>query len=84
MNDRRRSTCGCPRSVDVHSPVVRWITVPDAAAMLGLSIRQTTALAPKLGGRKAGKRWMLPVDVVLDEVEARSAAYSGRTELDVA
>jgi len=63
---------------------VRWITVPDAAAMLGLSIRQTTALAPKLGGRKAGKRWMLPVDVVLDEVEARSAAYSGRTELDVA
>jgi hypothetical protein len=63
---------------------VRWMTVADAGPLLGLSPRQVTALAPKLGGRKVGKRWLLEQSAVLDEAAARSAAVSGRTEIDVA
>lgn len=59
---------------------VRWISVKAAAIMLGLSERQTTAIAPKLGGRKVGKSWLLLEAEVAEEAEARSAAYSGRTE----
>lgn len=40
-------------------PVVRWVTVADAARLLGLSARQTTAIARSLGGRKVGRRWLL-------------------------
>jgi hypothetical protein len=59
--------------------VVTWITVKEAADLLGLSVRQTTALARRLGGRKVGKAWMLDAAAVLEEADARrSAADSGR------
>jgi hypothetical protein len=57
---------------------VTWITASQAATVLDLSIRQTTALAPKLGGRKIGGRWMLNAHDVVEEREARSAAVGCR------
>lgn len=64
---------------------VTWITVREAADLLGLSVRQTTALARRLGGRKPGKAWLLDASAVLEEAEARhAAADSGRKMTGVA
>jgi hypothetical protein len=69
-----------PLSAERGGPV-RWVTVADAVTLLGLSPRQVTAMAPKLGGRKVGRRWLLDEAEVLEEAEARlSAAVSRRPE----
>ena len=60
------------------SAPVEWITADRAAMLLGLSIRQTTSMASRMGGRKVGGRWMLNAHVVVEEAEARSAAVGGR------
>lgn len=72
-----------PRAPAVLTPVT-WITANEAASMLRLSIRQTTAMASKMGGRKIGGRWMLDAASVAEEAEARSAAVGGRETADVA
>lgn len=65
-----------PPAVTPSAPVV-WITANQAATVLGLSIRQTVSLAPRMGGRKIGGRWMLNAHIVVEEREARSAAVGG-------
>jgi hypothetical protein len=72
---------GEPPAFAERGEPVRWITVADAVTLLGLSPRQITAMAPKLGGRKVGRRWLLDEAEVLEEAEVRlSAAVSRRPE----
>jgi hypothetical protein len=73
---------GTPSADSVPAEGVRWMAVADAAPLLDLSVRQTTAIASKLGGRKVGRRWLLEESAVLDEMRARSAAV-GRRSADV-
>jgi hypothetical protein len=49
-----------------QSEVDAWITARQAAAMLGLSKRQTTRLAASLGGRLIGGRWLFSASAVHD------------------
>ncbi len=65
-----------PAAVTPSAPVT-WICANQAATLLGLSIRQTTAMASRMGGRKVGGRWMLNAAIVVEEAEARSAAVGG-------
>jgi len=43
--------------------------VEDAARALGLSKRQTRRLAPNLGGRLIGSRWLLDAQAVTEHIE---------------
>lgn len=42
------------------------VPIPEAARRLGLSKRQTQRLAPKLGGRIIGGRWLLDAEAVAE------------------
>lgn len=46
-----------------------WMTVTDAAHTLGLSERQVRRLAPRLGGRKTGRQWLLDTQAVREHQE---------------
>jgi hypothetical protein len=48
------------------------VPVPDAAREIGLSVRQTRRLAPKLGGRIIGGRWLLDAQAVAEHVNGGS------------
>lgn len=46
------------------------MTIPVATQLLGLSERQVRRLAPRLGGRKAGRQWLLDTQAVREHREA--------------
>ncbi len=58
-----------PIGMDTNPPTM---PVPDAARHLGLSTRQTRRLAPKLGGRIVGGRWLLDAQAVAEHVRGSS------------
>lgn len=45
------------------------MTTTEAAALLGCSTRTATRLAPKLGGRLVGGRWLLDRQAVTEHTE---------------
>ncbi|AXY51706.1 hypothetical protein KI427_10280 [Rhodococcus ruber] len=51
----------------------QWITIKEAAQMLECSDRQTRRLAPGLGGRLTGGRWLLDRHAVTEHLEGRRA-----------
>ncbi|REE74380.1 hypothetical protein C8E05_3815 [Rhodococcus wratislaviensis] len=51
----------------------RHITTEEAAQMLGCSNRQARRLAPQLGGKLAGGRWLLDRAAVTEHLEGRTA-----------
>lgn len=57
-------------SVDVPD-VPPTMPVPDAARFLGISKRQARRLAPGLGGRKVGGRWLLDPQAVTEHQEGQ-------------
>lgn len=50
-----------------------WITTEEAAQMLGISNRQARRLAPALGGRLTGGRWLLDHRAVTEHQEGSAA-----------
>ncbi|MFX1757245.1 helix-turn-helix domain-containing protein [Rhodococcus sp. As11] len=50
-----------------------WITTEEAARMLGISDRQARRLAPRLGGRLTGGRWLLDRRAVTEHQEGQAA-----------
>ncbi|WP_138999463.1 helix-turn-helix domain-containing protein [Rhodococcus zopfii] len=50
-----------------------YITTEEAAEMLHCSNRQARRLAPKLGGRLTGGRWLLDRHAVTDHLQGRTA-----------
>ncbi|KAA1243112.1 helix-turn-helix domain-containing protein [Mycobacterium simiae] len=48
------------------------VTVEQAAAALGLSRRQTQRLAPRLGGRLIGGRWLVDEQALREHLEGKS------------
>ena len=70
----------CGHADDRPSPITDSIGVPDipptvpisdAAKYLGLSKRQARRLAPNLGGRIIGGRWLLDAQAVTEHREGR-------------
>ena len=55
-------------NVDTGS-VDEWITTDAAAPLLGCSSRQARRLAPSLGGRLVGGRWLLDPQTVREHIE---------------
>lgn len=51
-----------------------WITTEEAARMLGVSNRQARRLAPALGGRLTGGRWLLDRRAVEEHTQGKAAA----------
>lgn len=51
----------------------QWITTKEAAQMLECSDRQTRRLAPGLGGRLTGGRWLIDRHAVTEHLEGRRA-----------
>lgn len=51
-----------------------WITTEEAARMLNISNRQARRLAPALGGRLTGGRWLLDRRAVTEHQEGQTAA----------
>jgi hypothetical protein len=51
-----------------------WITAVEAAAILKLSKRQVTRIAPDLDGRKAGQGWLFPRESVIRYANERRRA----------
>ena len=49
--------------------VTEWITTDTAAPLLGCSSRQARRLAPSLGGRLIGGRWLLDPHAVREHIE---------------
>lgn len=49
------------------------MTTTEAAALLGCSTRTATRLAPKLGGRLVGGRWLLDRQAVTEHKEGMTA-----------
>lgn len=70
---------GQPDSDDPHGDDPRdpttteWITTKEAAQMLECSDRQTRRLAPGLGGRLTGGRWLIDRHAVTEHLEGRRA-----------
>lgn len=62
-----------PTPPAVHPELVSTpaLPIPDAAALLGLSARQTRRLAPQLGGKLIGGRWLVDEVAVREHQEAR-------------
>lgn len=58
------------QSVDV----VVAMTTEDAASALHCSARQARRLAPALGGRRVGGRWVYDHQAVLEHIEGRTAS----------
>ena len=58
-----------PESVAETEEVEEWITTDTAAHLLGCSSRQARRLAPALGGRLAGGRWLLDPHIVREHIE---------------
>jgi hypothetical protein len=69
QSDGRKTTAAQHERMEINPPTV---PVPDAARDLGLSVRQTRRLAPKLGGRIVGGRWLLDAQAVAEHVNGGS------------
>ncbi len=50
------------------------VTTEQAAEMLGVSLRTVRRLAPGLGGRLVGGRWLLDRQAVTEHINGRSTA----------
>lgn len=57
---------------DDTEDVNEWITAAEAAPLLGCSPRQARRLAPSLGGRLAGGRWLLDPHAVREHIDGLS------------
>ncbi|BBX02268.1 hypothetical protein BST36_29115 [Mycolicibacterium moriokaense] len=65
---------------DVPSPPIReadaveqpTVPIADAAVALGISLRQTRRLAPRLGGRKVAGCWFVDEAALREHIEGRS------------
>lgn len=44
-----------------------WVTTAEAAQVLGTSERWARELAPSIGGRKSGGRWLIPRDALPED-----------------
>lgn len=53
--------------------VAPTVPIEQAAAELGLSKRQTRRLAPELGGRIVGGRWLLDAHAIRQHIQGRDA-----------
>jgi hypothetical protein len=60
------SATGHPETVAVQRS---FMSIPEAAELLGLSHRQTQRLAPKLDGQRVGGRWLVDRLAVLEHRE---------------
>ena len=49
------------------------VTTEQAAEVLGVSLRSARRLAPRLGGRLVGGRWLLDRQAVAEHLEGRTA-----------
>jgi hypothetical protein len=63
-------TAATPISDDLPCEIPT-IPIRDAAALLGYSPRQTRRLAPKLGGRMIGGRWLLDQHAITEHLEGK-------------
>lgn len=41
-----------------------WVAVPQAAQLMGCSVRRVRQLAPSIGGRKRAGSWSIPKDAL--------------------
>jgi len=57
--------------IDMQASVLQPMSVEEAAGALGISRRQARRLAPKLGGRRIGGRWMLGPQAVREHMEGQ-------------
>jgi hypothetical protein len=61
----------------VRPSILQPMAIREAAELLGLSLRQTRRLAPKLGGDRVSGRWLLDRQAVNEHMEGRE---HGRTD----
>lgn len=55
-------------TVAAHPELMPTVPVSTAAGRLGLSHRQTRRLAPRLGGRRIGRRWLLDEQAIREHL----------------
>lgn len=62
-----------PGEPDLHAGVVSpSVPIEQAAAELGVSKRQARRLAPDLGGRIVGGRWLIDRQALTEHIEGRT------------
>ena len=54
-----------------HMQIAPSMPIEDAAERLGLSRRQTRRLAPRLGGRLIGGRWLVDPEAVAEHLDGK-------------
>lgn len=60
------------RRVEPLEDEMEMIATEEAARMLECSSRQARRLAPRLGGRRVGGRWLLDRRAVVEHIEGRT------------
>lgn len=58
-----------------HIPLEPTVPLAEAAARLGLTDRQVRRLAPKLGGRKLGGRWLIDEQALMEHIQGRKPTW---------
>ena len=58
-----------------HFPVEPMVPLVEAAARLGLTDRQVRRLAPRLGGKKIGGRWLIDEQALVEQIEGRKPTW---------
>lgn len=51
------------------------VPLVEAAARLGLTDRQVRRLAPRLGGKKIGGRWLIDEQALVEQIEGRKPTW---------
>jgi hypothetical protein len=62
---------------DVPPSVLRPMPIAEAAEALGKSHRQTRRLAPKLGGQRVGRSWLVDRQAVEEHLAGRQQIWTG-------
>jgi len=62
----------CTDATEASSTLLQPMLIGEAAEALGLSERQTRRLAPKLGGHRAGRHWLLDRLAVEEHLQGRA------------
>lgn len=70
---RTVTAAGQPDSTEAPEVQPETVTSDQAAAMLGVSERTARRLAPQLGGRLIGGRWLLDRQAVTEHKEGTAA-----------
>jgi hypothetical protein len=49
-----------------------WMSTTEAAAQIGCTARRVRQIAPRIGGRRVGRRWIFPARAVREHAHGRN------------